>query len=244
MVGADRIPYAVAQGPLSVGGFRFAEDGSVAQKNQVTSGLIPSGAIVERTIAPTPLRPDGTLDLVLKDPDYATAERVAEAIDRADPAAGASTVDAGRVRLHPGNITPSALVQLMASVEDLTVQPSVVARVVVNERTGTIVSGGDVWVSPVTVAQGDIQVAITQTSYVSQPEGVFAGPGSGVGTVVAPEAQISAHESRVRTLSMQGATIDQLIAGLQSIHASSRDVIAILQGIQRAGALHAELIIQ
>lgn len=244
LIGADRMPYAVAQGPLSVGGFRFEEAGSLVQNNHVTSGLIPGGAVIERTVTPVALRPDGTLDLILKEPDYLTAERVAETIDTVIPAASATTVNAGRVRLHPGNISPPALVRLMATVEDLMVEPSIEARVVVNEKTGTIVSGGDVWISPVTVAQGDIQVSITERNYVSQPDGVYLGPGTGVGTVVVPEAQISAHESRLRTVSLQGATIEQLISGLQSIHASSRDVIAILQGIKRAGALHAELIIQ
>lgn len=246
LIGADRIAYAVAQGPLSVGGFRYAEAGSVAEKNNVTSGLIPGGAIIERTITPVPLLADGTLDLVLNEPDYMTAERIAEAIDQADPAAAATTVNAGRVRLHPGNIDAAALVRLMASIDELSVEPSIQARVVVNERTGTIVSGGDVWISPVTVAQGDIQVAITERSYVSQPDNVYLGVGAGAGiaTVVVPQADIAAHESKVRTLSLRGATIAQLIGGLQSIHASSRDVIAILQGIKRAGALHAELIIQ
>lgn len=244
LIGADRIVYAVAQGPLSVGGFRYAEAGSVTEKNNVTSGLIPGGAIVERTITPVPLRPDGTIDLVLNDPDYVTAERIAEAIDQADPAAAATTVNAGRVRLHPGNIDDPALVRLMASIDDLSVEPAIEARVVVNERTGTIVSGGDVWISPVTVAQGDIEVAITETNYVSQPDGAYVGAAPGIGTVVVPEAHIATHESRLRTLSMQGATIAQLIKGLQSIHASSRDVIAILQGIKRAGALHADLVIQ
>jgi flagellar P-ring protein precursor FlgI len=244
LIGADRIVYAVAQGPLSVGGFRYAEAGSLTQKNNVTSGLIPGGAIIERTLAPAPLRSDGTIDLVLNDPDYGTAERIAAAIDEADPAAAATTVNAGRVRLHPGRIDNSALVRLMAAIDDLSVEPVIEARVVVNERTGTIVSGGDVWISPVTVAQGDIEVAITETNYVSQPDGVYVGANPGIGTAVVPEARISAHESRLRTLSMQGATIAQLIKGLQAIHASSRDVIAILQGIKRAGALHADLIIQ
>jgi len=244
LIGVDRNPYAVAQGPLSVGGFRYEQAGSITEKNHVTSGMIPEGAVVERTIVPAVLQPDGTIELILKEPDYTTAERVAEAIDRADPAAAATTIDAGRVRLHTGKISESDLVRLMASIDDLSVEPSVDARVVVNERTGTIVSGGDVWVSPISVAQGDIEVAITQRNYVSQPDGAYFGPSAGISTVVVPEAQISTQESKVRTLSMQGATIDQLIQGLRSIHASSRDVIAILQGIKRAGALHAELIIQ
>ncbi|HXS22538.1 MAG TPA: flagellar basal body P-ring protein FlgI [Steroidobacteraceae bacterium] len=244
LIGADRVPYAVAQGPLSVGGFRYEQAGSMTQKNNVTSGLIPGGAIVEQTITPVPLHPDGTVDLILKEPDYVTAERIAETIDQADPAAAATTVNAGRVRLHPGNIDDASLVRMMAAIDDLSVEPSIEARVVVNERTGTVVSGGDVWVSPVTVAQGDIEVAITQRNYISQPDGTYFGASPGISTVVVPEAKIDTHESRVRTLSMQGATIAQLIMGLQSIHASSRDVIAILQGIKRAGALHADLIIQ
>jgi len=244
LIGADRVPYAVAQGPLSVGGFRYEQAGSMTQKNNVTSGLIPGGAIVEQTITPVPLHPDGTVDLILKEPDYVTAERIAETIDQADPAAAATTVNAGRVRLHPGNIDDASLVRMMAAIDDLSVEPSIEARVVVNERTGTVVSGGDVWISPVTVAQGDIEVAITQRNYISQPDGTYFGASPGISTVVVPEAKIDTHESRVRTLSMQGATIAQLIRGLQSIHASSRDVIAILQGIKRAGALHADLIIQ
>src|SRR6185312_2596118 len=225
LIGADRVPYAVAQGPLSVGGFRYEQAGSMTQKNNVTSGLIPGGAIVEQTITPVPLHPD-------------------ETVDQADPAAAATTVNAGRVRLHPGNIDDASLVRMMAAIDDLSVEPSIEARVVVNERTGTVVSGGDVWVSPVTVAQGDIEVAITQRNYISQPDGTYFGASPGISTVVVPEAKIDTHESRVRTLSMQGATIAQLIMGLQSIHASSRDVIAILQGIKRAGALHADLINQ
>jgi flagellar P-ring protein precursor FlgI len=132
----------------------------------------------------------------------------------------------------------------MADVESLSVDPSIKARVVVNERTGTIVSGGDVWISPVSVAQGDINVAITQHYVVSQPGGTYIGTNSGVRTAVLPEADISVKESDVRAVNLQGATIDDLVKSLRSIRATSRDVIAILQGIKRAGALHAELIIQ
>jgi flagellar P-ring protein precursor FlgI len=116
--------------------------------------------------------------------------------------------------------------------------------VVVNERTGTIVSGGDVWISPVSVAQGYINVAITQRYLVSQPGGTYIGTNNGVRTAVLPEADISVHESDVRAVNLQGATIEDLVKALRSIRATSRDVIAILQGIKRAGALHAELIVQ
>jgi flagellar P-ring protein precursor FlgI len=200
--------------------------------------------LIERPVTPTTVGPDGGIDLLLIDPDYTTAQRVCDAINRAIPGAAATTMDAGRVRLHPGEIDSGSLVRLMANVESLSVEPSIKARVVVNERTGTIVSGGDVWISAVSVAQGDIRVAITQHYLVSQPGGVVLGNNSGVRTAVVPEADISVNESDVRTVSLPGATIDELVKALRAIRASSRDVIAILQGIKRAGALHAELIIQ
>jgi flagellar P-ring protein precursor FlgI len=243
LIGSDRATYAVAQGALSIAGFRFEQAGSLAQKNHPTSGLIPEGAVIQRSIAPTPLTADGTVDLLLNEPDYTTAQRVCDAINRGVPGAAASTVDAGRIRLHPGPLDSARFVSLMAQVESLAVEPSVKARVVVNERTGTIVSGGEVWISQVTVAQGDIRVAINQRNLVSQPNGIFIG-NNNARTVVVPEADISVDESQVRSVNLPGATIDELVKGLRSIRATSRDVIAILQGIKRAGALHAELIIQ
>jgi flagellar P-ring protein FlgI len=243
LIGADRQMYAVAQGALSIGGFRFEQAGSLTQKNHATSGLIPEGAVIQRAIDPTPLTADGSVDLLLSEPDFTTAQRVADAINRSVYGAGAATVDAGRIRLHPGVLDAAGFVRLMAQVESLSVEPSVKARVVVNERTGTIVSGGDVWISQVTVAQGDIRVAINQRNLVSQPNGPLIGA-TGARTVVVPEAQLSVDESQVRSINLPGATIADLVQGLRSIRATSRDVIAILQGIKRAGALHAELIIQ
>jgi flagellar P-ring protein precursor FlgI len=244
LIGADRVAYAVAQGAMSIGGFRFEQAGSVTQKNHPTSGLIPEGAVIEKSIEPAPLAADGTVDLLLNEPDYTTAQLVSDVINRSLRGVGASTVDAGRIRLHPGNLDGAGFVKLMASVENLAVEPSVKARVVVNERTGTIVAGGDVWISQVTVAQGDIRLAINQQNLISQPEGVFVGGNHGARTVVVPEAQLSVDEAQINSINLPGVTIEELVNGLHSIRASSRDVIAILQGIKRAGALHAELIIQ
>ncbi len=244
LIGADRQTYAVAQGALAIGGFKFEQSGSLVQKNHATAGTIPEGALIERPVTPAAAGADGAIDLLLIDPDYTTAQRVCDAINHAIPSAAATTVDAGRVRLHPGMTDSGSLVRLMANVESLSVEPSIKARVVVNERTGTIVSGGNVWISAVSVAQGDIRVAITQHYLVSQPGGVILGNNSGVRTAVVPEADVSVNESDVRTVSLSGATIDELVTALRAIRASSRDVIAILQGIKRAGALHAELIVQ
>lgn len=251
LIGADRVTYAIAQGPMSIGGFRFEQAGSLTQKNHATSGLIPEGAVIERSLTPTPLTTGGSIDLLLNEPDYTTAQAVCDVINRFVSEAHASTVDAGRISLNPGKLDSSGFVRLMATVENLTVEPSVKARVVVNERTGTIVAGGDVWISKVTVAEGDLRLTINQHYLVSQPDGVYLGGlGGGRGgrggahTVVVPEAELSVNEAQINSVNLPGATIEELVQGLRSIRASSRDVIAILQGIKRAGALHAELIIQ
>jgi flagellar P-ring protein precursor FlgI len=241
--GVDRQVYAMAQGSLSIGGFRFEQNGTLRQKNHPTSGNIPEGAIAERALMPQ-LAHEGTLELVLNDPDFTTAARVAATINREIAGAQAQPVGAGRVRLNAmgGEAT---LVSLLASIESLAVEPDTRARVVVNERTGTVVSGGNVWLSEVTVSQGDIRVSIDTRYLVSQPEGFFDRPSSQIRTAVVPESTVSARESELKSVNLpQGATIEDLVAALKGIRASSRDVIAILQGIKRAGALHAELIIQ
>jgi flagellar P-ring protein precursor FlgI len=121
----------------------------------------------------------------------------------------------------------------------------VASRVVVNERTGTIVSGGNISLSAVTVTQGDIRVSIQERYEVSQPSGYIGRPSPGIRTAVVPEATIGVHESEAQSIDLaQGATISDLVRALRAIRATSRDVIAILQGIKRAGALHAELVIQ
>jgi flagellar P-ring protein FlgI len=249
MLGPDRNVYAMAQGALSIGGFRYEQSGTLRQKNHPTSGNIPEGAIAERGVTPQLLTGDGSLDLILNDPDFTTATRIAAAINSELRSATARPIAAGRIRLAPNTSEPGGVVALIAAVENLTVEPDGKARVVVNERTGTIVSGGAVSLSGVTVTQGDIRVSIDQRYTVSQPisegAGVLIRPGRGIRTVVVPEADVNVTEAEVTAVDLpQGATIGELVDALKSIKASSRDVIAILQGIKRAGALHAELVIQ
>jgi flagellar P-ring protein FlgI len=243
--GSDRNVYAMAQGALSIGGFRFEQSGTIRQKNHPTSGNIPEGAIAQRAVTPQLLTGDGSLDLVLNDPDFTTATRVASIINSEVRGAAATAVAAGRVRLAPASNGPANLVSLIASVENLAVEPDGRARVVVNERTGTIVSGGNVWLSEITVTQGDIRVSIDQRYLISQPDGYLVRPSREIRTAVVPEASVDVTESELKAVNLpQGATIGDLVTALKGIKASSRDVIAILQGIKRAGALHAELIIQ
>jgi len=244
--GVDRQVYAVAQGALAIGGFRFEQSGTLRQKNHPTAGNIPQGAIAERSIEPQLLTSDGSLEIVLRDPDFTTATRIAGGINRYQGAAVvAEAIDAGRVRLTPTRRTnQEQMVRLIAAVENLEVEPDATARVVINERTGTIVAGGNVWLSAVTVAQGDLRVSIEQRFAVSQPENLIR-PGAGIRSVVVPEAVVTADEATAESVRLeQGATIDDLVQALKSIRVSARDVIAILQAIKRSGALHAELIIQ
>lgn len=245
MRGPDREVYAMAQGALSIGGYRFEQNGTVRQKNHPTSGNIPEGALAERTIAPQLLAADGGIELILNDPDFTTADRVAALINKSVPGAQATPLTAGRVRLQTPSREPASIVAMISSVENLSIEPDIKARVVVNERTGTIVSGGNVWLSAITVTHGDIRVAIDQRFIVSQPEGFLVRPESGVRTAVVPETEMDVAESQLKAVNLpQGATIEDLVTALKAVKATSRDVIAILQGVKRAGALHAELIIQ
>ncbi|MEJ1964217.1 MAG: flagellar basal body P-ring protein FlgI [Gammaproteobacteria bacterium] len=245
LIGTDRKIYATAQGALAVGGYRFEQNGNVEQKNFPTAGTVVDGAVAERAVSPTLQRGDGTIDLILNEPDYTTATRVAARVNAAIPRTAASALEAGRVRLSLADRSEAGVVGLIAAVEGLSVEPDVSARVVVNERTGTIVSGGNVWLSAVTVTQGDIKVSITQDYIVSQPNGGFIRPGSDIRTAIVPQTRVRVQESQTEAVNLrQGATIAELVTALRTIKASSREVIAVLQGIKRAGALHAELIVQ
>jgi flagellar P-ring protein FlgI len=241
----DKTTYAMAQGPLAVGGYKFEQRGTSAQKNFPTAGTIPEGAIAERSLDGAPAAGTGALELLLDQPDYTTAHRVAAAINSELAFGTASAIDSGRVRVAVGTRDPAATVALMARIESIQVNPDVAARVVVNERTGTVVSGGDVYLSAVTVTHGDLKVSIKERFAISQPQGLILDDSNGVRTVAVPEATVRVNEDAAQAVSLaNGATIAELVEALRAIKVTSRDVIAILQGIKRAGALHAELVIQ
>jgi len=247
LLGGDRRIYATAQGPLAVGGYRFELNGNIEQKNFPTSGTIPEGAVAEKELSPQLRNQDGTVDLILNDPDYTTATRVADTINKEMPLAGAAALESGRIRLQTTNLPAGNFVGLIAAVENLVVEPDIRARVVVNERTGTIVSGGSVWLSAVTITQGDLKVSITTDYLVSQPFGTFVRPSPDIRTAIVPQTRVHAQEENTQTQAInlhQGATISDLVNALRAVKASSREIIAVLQGVKRAGALHAELIVQ
>lgn len=242
--GPNNKVYAVAQGPLSVGGYSHDWNGNVVQKNHPTVGRVPGGATVEVPVRAELVDARGTMRFLLTVPDHTTARRVANRIAGAVEGLDVSVHDAGAVTIRPRQLGPDALATLVTEVESLTVVPDAVARVVVNERTGTVVSGGNVRIGSVTIAHGELKVSITSEPLVSQPSFIgHAGPD--VRTVVVPRTRVEVEEADAHHVSMPGnSTVADLVLALRRIKTSTRDVIAILQGIKEASALHAELVIQ
>jgi flagellar P-ring protein precursor FlgI len=241
--GADGRIYALAQGALSVGGYKYDLNGNVVQKNHPTVGVVPGGASVEVAVG-TDLMQGGQLEFVLTDPDYTTANRIAASVNAALSGGFAVASDAATVKITvPGDYRQN-MVSFITRVESLNVQPDRRARVVVNERTGTVVAGGDVTISRVTVSHGDLRVSVVTDYLVSQPL-LVRGTGAGVRTEVVPQTRIGVTESGGEPVQLGvGSTVADLVQALNRIKASPRDMIAILQGIKAAGALRAELVIQ
>lgn len=238
--GADGQVYAIAQGNLVVGGFGAeGSDGSRVSVNIPSSGRIPNGAIVERAI-PDALAQSGaggTLMLNLHQPDFTTASRMVEALNKAFGEASASALDAGTVQVQ----TPTdagARVAFLSRVENLTLDPGqIAAKVVVNARTGTVVIGSNVQVMPAAVAHGSLTVTITESANVSQPAPFSQGE-----TVVTPESTVEATVDGSRMFLFRGGTsLDQIVRAVNEVGAAPGDVIAILEALKQAGALRAEL---
>ena len=245
LYGPDRKIYALAQGSLSVGGFKFDQNGNVVQKNHPTSGIISEGALVEADVTTKIVNTDGLIRVLLFNPDYTTASRIARGINTSMEADIAVASDAGRVEIKLSPEQQAHLVDFIARLETILVEPDQRARVIINERTGTVVSGGDVRLSKVSVTQGDLRVSIVTDYLVSQPEGVLVRPGPGVRTEVVPNTRIDVKDGPVGSVSLSaGATVMDLVVALSQVKTTTRDIINVLQSIKRAGALHAELIIQ
>ena len=235
---ADGTIYAVAQGPVLVGGYAVQGASGSVSKNIATVGRIPGGAIVERGV-PADFSTGGQIALLLRNPDFTTAQRIADVVNSAfGPIAALS--DAGRVLMNiPGEYmaAPSAF---LARMEKLSLKPDSRAKVAINERTGTVVMGGEVKISSIAVAHGGLTVSVKETPSVVQPEAFSQGV-----TAIESRTDIQVDEnSNNRQLVALPATttVGELVDALNSIGASPRDVIAILQAVNQAGALHGELI--
>lgn len=242
--GPNNRTYILAQGAISIGGYKYDQNGNVAQKNHPTVGVIPDGGTVEVPVATELLAPDGSVSFVLTQPDFTTASRVAEAVNLALRSDVASVADAASIRIALEQPQRDRLSSILAMLENLTIQPDVRARVVVNERTGVIVAGGDVRISKVSIAQGDLKVSVVTENLVSQP--IFVRQtGPGVRTEVVPNTRIEVTESAGTGVAIRGGdTVADLVQALNRLKVGTRDIIAVLQAVKAAGAMHGELIIQ
>ena len=233
---ADGQVYAVAQGPVMVGGSSAQGAGASRTQNVPTAGRVPNGGIVEREV-PTDYTMGGQVALLLRDPDFTTAQRIADAINETYGVV-AYVPDAGRVDVNlPGGYL-QAPAAFLANVGNLEIEPDTSAKVTINERTGTVVLGGNVRISSVGVAHGNLVVTVGESPTVVQPESFSAGT-----TVVTTRTDITADEEGGSLIAMPATTtVRDLVRVLNSLGAKPRDVIEILQAINRAGALHGELV--
>jgi flagellar P-ring protein precursor FlgI len=236
LFGPDGQVYAVAQGGMVLGGYSAGGGGNAKTLNHPTVGRIAGGALVERDTAVS-LRDVTSVSLLLRNPDYATARGIAAAVNKEIGTQSAHAIDSRRVEIAGIEKGPDSVPQLLARIEELSVQFSTPAKVVVNERTGTVVMGADVSLGPCSILHGNLAIEVTTRLEVSQPLPLTAGQ-----TTVVPETTVKTQEVPAQAIHLdEGATVDELIRGLQSIGATPRDIIAILQAIKAAGALEAEL---
>jgi flagellar P-ring protein FlgI len=235
--GADNKIYALAQGPLLVGGFSASgAAGGGVQKNHPTVARIPGGATIEREV---PFRFNGLDELTfsLNNPDFTTALRMAGAINREIGSQVASPTDAGTVRVQVPEPFRGNLVPLVAELEQIQVRPDNKARIILSERTGTVVMGEDVRISPVAIAHGNLSVQIKERKNVSQPLPFSQGE-----TAVTDETDINVTEENQKLLLLpEGTSLGEVVKGLNAIGVSPRDLITVFQAIQASGALQAEL---
>jgi flagellar P-ring protein precursor FlgI len=236
--GADSQVYAVAMGGVSIGGFNFEQGGNTAQKNHPTVGRVPDGAIVEREV-PMNFVAGDTVTFSLAQGDFTTARRVVEAIDAKFSAGTATATDAATIVVKIPESYKNRVVQLLSDIGNLSVEPDTAAKIVINERTGTVVLGSHVRIAPVAVAHGNLSVEVKTGLEVSQPPPLAP---RGAETVVVPQTQLKVKEPSARLIELGGgATIADLVKGLNALGVTPRDLIAILQAIKNAGALQASL---
>lgn len=234
---ADGKVYAAAQGPLVIGGYSAGSTANAKVVNHPTVGRIPEGALVERDSS-IDLGQIATVSFLLRDADFRTAEEASQAINQEMGMKLAHAVDSRRIQLGDYHLTGMDLPTLLAKIEEVHVYTKPAAKVVMNERTGTVVMGGNVTISACAILHGNLSIQVSTEYQVSQPT-PFSKTGE---TKVVPQTTVQAQESPLQTVHLkEGATVEELIRGLQAMGASARDVVGILQAISAAGALNADL---
>lgn len=230
--------FAVAQGPVLISGFQAEGGAASITQGTPTVGTIPGGARVEREV-PFTFGDLPGVDLALKQPDFTTAARIEDVLNEALGASAARMLDPGTVYLtFPDDMSPA---RVMAAIERLALIPDMPARVVIDQRSGTIVLGGDVRVSAVAIAQGQLSIAIAEAPVASQPNALAGGQ-----TAILPRTGISVDEGETGSVALlaEAVTLSDLVAGLNALGVTPRQIIDILKSMKAAGALHADLILQ
>ena len=237
LLGADGQAYAVAQGSLSVSGFSAGGAAANVTKGVPTSARVANGAIVERELK-FALDEVTAVRMALRNPDFTTANRIADAVAVRLGSSAVHVLDSTTVDVRIPPRYTGAVARLIGDIEQLTVRPDGIARVVVDERSGTVVIGDDVRISRVAITQGNLTVRVVETPQVSQPQ-----PFSDGQTVVVPRTDVQVQEGNGRQFVTIGGNVSlqQLVNGLNALGVGPRDMVAILQAIKAAGALHADL---
>jgi flagellar P-ring protein precursor FlgI len=236
--------YALAQGALSVGGYKYDVNGNVVQKNHPTVAAIPGGATVEQGMSNDVSNNSNSVTFVLSEPDYTTASRVAAGINQALGQNLALAQDASGIEIRVPEAARGRLTDFLTTVENVSVEPDRRAKVVINERTGTVVSGGDVRISKVAVSQGDLKVTVVTDNSVSQPL-LVSQPGAGIRTARVANSRVGVEEQdETGFVAASSNTVADLVQSLTRVKTNTRDIISILRAVKAAGALHAELIVQ
>ncbi len=235
--GPDGNVYAIAQGAVSIGGFIGGGGGTTVQKNHSTAGKVPNGVIVEKDL-PFTIGNGSDMRIFLHRADFATAAEIAKKINETLGSNYAIALDSSSVNLRIPNEYKNNIVELITLIEGIDVPVDVNARVVINERTGTVVIGDKVKISPVAIAHGNLTIEIKTEYKVSQPP-PFAPKGAE--TVVVPDTEVQVKEEKVSLSEVSGATLGEVVRALNALGVTPRDLISILQALKRAGALRAEL---
>lgn len=239
LLGADGEVYSVAQGQVSVSGFSAGGAGGGVTQGVPTAGRIANGAIVEREVG-FELADMDRVTIALRNPDLTTARRVSVAVNALLGSSNARAIDPGTVNIAVPDRYRDRLVDLMTDIEQLRVEPDQIARVVVDEVSGTIVMGENVRIDTVAIAQGNLTIRITETPQVSQP-GAFAPDSATTVTVPRTEIEIDDSDDRQLMVMSEGVSLQELVDGLNALGVGPRDIISILQTIKAAGALQADL---
>ncbi|MEK6540941.1 MAG: flagellar basal body P-ring protein FlgI [Pseudomonadota bacterium] len=243
LIGPDQHTYALAQGSLLVGGFQFEANQNLQQRNHPTTARLQGGATVETEVDSNIVNGAGELSFLLSEPNFGTAQDIAEQIQGRFGHGAAVVRNADEVRIYftgaPGDLAP-----FIAAIEAMTIVPILTPRIVINERTGTVVAGGGVMISSVVISQGDIRITVETRNDASQPM-FISGLASDISSLVVTNTRLNVDQgSADATVRFGSTSIADLVQGLARLNVDTRRIISILQAVKAAGALHAEIIVQ